>query len=80
MTRRVVAIHLPVGPEMAAAGPFALAEGAAFGDRREAPNRAFAGPRNRLSGALKNRRKTLFIQQVADRDFALGAWPLSWHK
>jgi hypothetical protein len=43
-------------------------------------NRAFAGRPNRLPNALKNTRKTLPIQQLVDRDFALGASPLSWHK
>jgi hypothetical protein len=33
-----------------------------------------------LSGALKNSLKSLFIQQLAARDFALGAVRLSWHK
>jgi hypothetical protein len=36
-------------------------------------NQAFASARNRLPGALKNHQKIPFIQQLVDRDFALGA-------
>jgi hypothetical protein len=43
-------------------------------------NRAFARASNRRSGALKNHQKILFIQQLAETDFALGASRLSWHK
>jgi hypothetical protein len=42
--------------------------------------RAFAGLPNRLPEGLKNHQKIPFIQQLADRDFALGAMPLSWQK
>jgi hypothetical protein len=42
------------------------------------PNRAFAGPLNRAFATWKKREKCLFLQQVADGDFALGAMPLSW--
>jgi hypothetical protein len=51
-----------------------------FGASNRLPNRAFARPSNRLPTALKNLQKILFIQQLADRDFALCASPLSWHK
>jgi hypothetical protein len=51
-----------------------------FEAKNSSPNRAFAGPPNRLPDALKNTRKILFIQQLVDTDFALGAWRLSWHK
>jgi hypothetical protein len=43
-------------------------------------NHAFAKAPNRPPDALKNPQKILFIQQLADTDFALGASRLSWHK
>jgi hypothetical protein len=45
-----------------------------------AANRAFLQVKIRPIRALKNSRKTPFIQELMDRDFALGARRLSWHK
>jgi hypothetical protein len=42
--------------------------------------RAFADLLNRLPDGLKNHQKIPFIQELAERDFALGAMPLSWQK
>jgi hypothetical protein len=50
------------------------------GAKNQPPNRAFAGLPNRPPGALKNTQKFPFIQELAVRDFALGAWRLSWQK
>jgi hypothetical protein len=47
------------------------------GNRRA--NRALLRRPNRLSNALKNCSKALFIQYLTPRDFALGASHLSWH-
>jgi hypothetical protein len=46
----------------------------------EERNPTFEMRRNWLPGALKIRLKSLFIQQLAAQDFALGAVRLSWHK
>jgi hypothetical protein len=43
-------------------------------------HRAFTGLPNWLPDGLKNHQKILFIQQLAERDFALGAMRLSWQK
>jgi hypothetical protein len=50
-------------------------EGAIFG-----ANRAFSSLPIRLFHALKNSQKILFIQELIDRDFALGASRYSWQK
>jgi hypothetical protein len=51
-----------------------------FGALNQTSNRAFFEPPSGLLSTLKNRQKTLFLQEFADRDFALGAPRLSWHK
>jgi hypothetical protein len=51
-----------------------------FQHKESALNRSFSTAANRPPGALKNRPKILFIQQLDGRDFALGAMRLSWHK
>jgi hypothetical protein len=43
-------------------------------------NRAFSRALKRAEIALKKGIKILFIQQLAETDFALGAVHLSWHK
>jgi hypothetical protein len=48
--------------------------------RIQEPNRAFSYVKIQPNRALKNNRKTPFIQELMDRDFALGASRLSWHK
>jgi hypothetical protein len=50
------------------------------GVRISLPNQRFRGAPNRPFAALKKGQKSLFIQHVADGDFALGAIHLSWHK
>jgi hypothetical protein len=44
------------------------------------PNRAFRGLQNRPLETLKKGKKPPFIQQLAYREIALGAVPVSWHK
>jgi hypothetical protein len=51
-----------------------------LGAKNRLANRAFAGRSNQLFGGLKNHRKTPFIQELVDTDFALGASRLSWQK
>jgi len=43
-------------------------------------NPPFSPPAKPLSGGLKKRPKSLFIQQLECCHFALCAAPLSWHK
>jgi hypothetical protein len=50
------------------------------GTKNRRANRAFAKRSKWPLPTLKNRRKSLFIQQLADEDFALGGLRLSWQK
>jgi hypothetical protein len=49
-------------------------------EKKSASNRAFTERPNGLLAALKNRQKIPSIQILSNRDFALGAWRLSWQK
>jgi hypothetical protein len=51
-----------------------------FRDKNRPRNSAFTQAPNWLPYALKNTQKIPFIQSLADRDFTLGAWRLSWQK
>jgi hypothetical protein len=57
-----------------------LVEKADLRAEKRSANRAFAKAPNQPPDGLKNSQKILFIQQLADTDFALGGLRLSWHK
>ena len=48
--------------------------------RNQPSNRAFRDLQNRPSETLKKGKKFPSIQRLVDREIALGAIPLSWHK
>jgi len=70
----------PAACHFRSTSPASLVEKADLRAEKRSANRAFAKAPNQPPDALKNSQKILFIQQLADTDFALGGLRLSWHK
>jgi hypothetical protein len=81
--RSIIASAPPFSGRSAAAGHFSPRRSPKIRHLRaqnQPSNRAFRERWNRALETLKKGKKSPFIQQLADRDIALGAIPLSWHK